>query len=263
LRQIFIFCYKTQNFYSHQQKESGWEGSIRCNAILYAPFLPNSVVKEEFIHLADFLPTINTLANAGFKINKKLDGVDQSEILRKPFNVPKDQQLRNTVEVIGQGAYFYSAVIKNEFKYVNGSNWGGKWNEWYGVNQNVNVNSDKYEENLRNSETWKAIGKNVSERKIKKFRENAKVTCAYEKEVSRCDVTKAPCLFNILEDPCEQNNLANDAKYAEILQDMKNYHDQVAAGVVPARRVGVEKRSDPALWSGTWTWYMDLLEGKA
>lgn len=215
------------------------------------------------IYLADLLPTLSKLANAGYKITKPIDGVDQSEILKKPFTVPIKKQPRNTVPVIGQGAWFYSSVIKDGFKYVNGSNWGGKYNDWLGFNDNVNVNADKYEEILKNSETWKAIDSTVNDKKIEKMKKNAKVICAYDTEVSKCDLLQAPCLYNIYDDPCEQNNLANDPAFAKKLQEMKDYHDEVAAKTVPTRRVEAEPRSDPINWDNNWTWYMDLLEGKS
>jgi hypothetical protein len=237
---------------------------MRCNAILYAPFLPKSVVKNELIHLVDLLPTFSTLANAGFKINKTIDGVDQSEILRKPFTVDKQDELRNTVHVIGEGNFYYSAVIKDDFKYVNGSgSKNGQFDSWLGSNNNTNVNADKYEENLKKSETWKAIGSNVGKNKIQIFKENSKVTCKYDKEVGKCDLLKAPCLFNIIEDPCEQNNLAIDPAYANKLKEMKDYHDQVAALTVKSRRVAPNPVANPVNWGGVWTWYMDLIEGKA
>lgn len=215
------------------------------------------------IHLTDFFPTFNSLLNAGFKIEKSIDGIDQSEILKKPFTVDRKDQLRNTIEVIGAGRWSYSAVFRDEFKYVKDSNWGGVWDLWYGTNDNVDVNADKYFDNLRKSKTWKAIKSTVSESQIEDFKNAAKVSCAHDSEVNKCYLLEKPCLFNIFDDPCEQNNLAENPKFANKLQEMKDFYNKVVAGIVPARRVAAEPRSNPVNWDGTWTWYMDLLEGKA
>ena len=49
--------------FSSQQKQSGWDGGTRTNAVFYSPFLNfPGVVRNQLMHVSDLFPTpaINT-----------------------------------------------------------------------------------------------------------------------------------------------------------------------------------------------------------
>uniref|UniRef100_A0A1B6EYZ5 Sulfatase N-terminal domain-containing protein n=1 Tax=Cuerna arida TaxID=1464854 RepID=A0A1B6EYZ5_9HEMI len=75
------------------------------------------------------------------------------------------------------------------------------------------------------------------------------------KDSSECQPHIAPCLFNIVEDPCEYHNLA--AEQPDLVNDLvellKSYHP------VPINNKGVDPRSFPSHWNNTWTTWMDFV----
>lgn len=56
-----------------------------------------------------------------------------------------------------------------------------------------------------------SVGLNLSSEAIRSLRDNAKVNCAAKNQsLPRCKPLEAPCLFNVLADPCEDNNVINE-----------------------------------------------------
>lgn len=247
------------NFPLRGQKDSPWEGSIRTNAIVYASFLPKSIVKNEIFYVADFLPTLKTLAKAGYSITKSIDGYDQSYILNIPFSVPQALSPRKSV-VVFDNIRGYGSLILNNLKYVDGSNSKGVDDIWLGTNDNENVNEESYEESLKNSATWQAISSNLSSSKIKSIRKAANIKCAYNSSsiVKSCDLLKAPCLFDIFKDPCEQNDLSQDRRYSLNFKSLARLQNSYISKALPSRRKKSDPACDPENFDGVWTpWIPD------
>lgn len=101
----------------------------------------------------------------------------------------------------------------------------------------------------------------LTEEKVLELREAAMVRCNYDNKGTHCNSTLSPCVFNITDDPCEQNNLADQVDLLRQLEDKLSFYK---TGYVPARNVPVDGRADPAKWNNTWVpWYDELNKQKA
>lgn len=223
---------------------SGWEGAIRTNAIIYAPSLPKAVVRNDLFYIADWLPTLKTIANANFKINTKIDGIDQTYMLNN------NKEMRNELVTVDDG-FGYGSYIYKGLKLVNGSSSAGKFDNWLGSNNNTNaVDNKTYMQNLLESLVAKSIKSTIKSKNVDKMRSAAKITCTKEKTKECCDLLKGPCLFNLLDDPCEENNIANKNKilFSYMLLKYKKSLDNI----VPNRRKPSDQQCDPANFNYTW-----------
>lgn len=94
---------------------------------------------------------------------------------------------------------------------------------------------------------------------MEKLRDEANVKCVLSKEntitTSPCKPLQAPCLFDIIKDPCEMNNLAT--KYPERLSQLLTALERYNSTAVPAANLPIDPRGDPQLWDHTWTNFGD------
>lgn len=200
-------------------------------SIIYAPFLPSGVVRKNLFHVSDFLPTLATLANADYKIETKIDGHDLSQMITKgegPF--------RTDVETFEE-VYGVTGLLLNGYKWINGSALNGKADTWLGTNDHSDVNKEIYFDEVLNSKTGKALRRfnlGLKSQEMEKIREDVRVKCKGIK--TECDPLKAPCLFDIDNDPCEENNLANT--HTKIMKEMEEEFKRRLKLVVPAKYVG-------------------------
>lgn len=94
-----------------------------------------------------------------------------------------------------------------------------------------------------------------------KLRDAATVRCNYDNKGTPCNSTLSPCIFNITEDPCEQNNLADQKELLSQLEKRLSFYKR---GYVSPRNVPIDRRADPANWNNTWVpWYDELDKRKA
>ena len=95
--------------------------------------------------------------------------------------------------------------------YIAGTTYRGMWDGWYGPSgRGEEYTYDMYK--VISSNAGRAVarqGKSLTTSLIEALRSEAGVTCTYSRSTrSECKLLQAPCLFNIRNDPCEQNNLA-------------------------------------------------------
>lgn len=96
-------------------KGTAWEGATRVDCAIYAPFLPSGVTRNNYFHVSDWLPTLATLANTGIQFDRKLDGIDQSNMI-----VKGEGPYRRDIETIDQ-IYLTTSIIHDDFKLMNSS----------------------------------------------------------------------------------------------------------------------------------------------
>lgn len=125
----------------------------------------------------------------------------------------------------------YGSLILNEFKFVNGSSSDGLADGWLGSNNNSDIQGEKYIEGVLNSKVGKTLHLKLRTVYIQKNREKANVKCLGVH--NECDLVNAPCLFDILNDPCEENNLA-DSLQSQMELMTREFNERLKR-VVPAR----------------------------
>lgn len=196
--------------------------------MIYAPFLPSGVIRRELFYIADILPTLSTLSGANFKVDRKIDGFDLSSVITKGSS-----SFRSEIITIDD-VFGYSSFIMNGYKLVNGSSSAGLADGWLGSNNNSDINSSQYINGVLSSKVAQSLNKflTLEANKIHKVREDAKVKCLGIK--NECDLLKAPCLFDIVNDPCEENNLAFTQK--STVEFLTSEFEERLKTLVPARR---------------------------
>ena len=207
------------------------------------------------MHVSDLFPTLLGVAGLKLDTNKlNLDGVDQWKVINKGgFQARKE--VVNLDNVFGFGMY-----MLNSYKLVNGSFGGGAFNTWlYPKNDGGYNDPYSYAISVLNSQTSRAIYSTqrkyrLNIDKILQLRQEATVKCGNQTKKNSCDVTKAPCLFNIQDDPCEENNLANEQP-AMLNFMLKRYNEAVNSAVPSIRKSIPDPACDPKNFDFNWEWW--------
>lgn len=233
-----------------KQKHSVWEGGCRVAALIYSPLIKSlKRVSDELIHITDLLPTFAGLAN--IKIDdESLDGFDQWETISTGASSPRHEVLYNIESVLG-----YSALMNDGWKLVNGSE-NIKYAGWFGRSgvEDVSVSFENYSKTVVESEASKSFP-TINLESMKKMRNEATVKCKMIVNATKCNPIVAPCLFNIFDDPCEQNNLAViHAEKVKLLLGILSHHSN---DMIPMRRKITDPNCDPKSYNNTWTWWQD------
>lgn len=230
---------------------SGWEGGIRTDAIIYASFLPQGVVKKDLFYIGDFLPTLLNLAQTNVKVSVPIDGIDQSNMLQ--FDKPPFRNEVVTIDDVNQ----YSSFIFQGTKLVNGTYapFKGMIDSWIGSNNNSDINASKYIKGVLNSKVARAINSISSPlepKNIRKLRQNAAIDCGNNVS-NNCDLFKSPCIYDIVNDPCERVNLATSNP--TLFNMMLQLFDDKLKTVVPSLRKPGDPAADPKYFNYTWNWW--------
>lgn len=185
--------------------DSPLEVDIRRTAFVYSSSLKlQQRVSNQIIHVIDLLPTLVNASDLKWRTRDRIyvDGINQWHAL----NTNEEERL----DVYGNNFY-----ISNFWKLTFGTDDSSS----YGSFDNEDMESDNdvtgydfqtYISSIFSSEIHLALGK-LSSEKIMFARTRAKVHCNL-KDVDESAVRNikcsrlSPCLFNLLEDPCEFDN---------------------------------------------------------
>uniref|UniRef100_A0A182Q886 Sulfatase N-terminal domain-containing protein n=1 Tax=Anopheles farauti TaxID=69004 RepID=A0A182Q886_9DIPT len=214
------------------------------------------VVSDQTIHVSDWLPTLSAAAGIdSVPSGSAIDGQNQWNTLLTEAANGRSVVMHNADE-----KFVYSSYMKHGWKYVNGTCFGGVYDGWLGdLLHSDQLTEGDYYSQLTSAETIGAT-MNLSETQVLPIRQAATIACPKDVPEVSCEPLKRPCLFNIIEDPCERQNLAD--QYPDVLNDLQ-------ADVALYRRNSVRPRnqppdglSDPSLYNNTWTWWQDELDAK-
>lgn len=207
------------------------------------------------MHVSDLFPTLLKLAGVRTDSRWKLDGVDQWNVISLGSR-PVRNEVVSFDDVFGFGAF-----ITQNYKLVNGSSdESGATDTWLG-SKNNNGNNDPidYALSVLSSPASRAIlsiqtGNRLGIDKILELRKAATVRCTNGVEKTPCDpYYDGPCLFNIVDDPCEENNLARSR--ISLLRSMKMRYDALVKQAVPSSRRPADSDADPIFFNGNWEWW--------
>ncbi|XP_055526842.1 arylsulfatase B-like [Wyeomyia smithii] len=239
------------NFPLRGQKYSPWEGAVRTPAIIWSPLLgTEGRISNQWFHTSDWLPTLARVAQIkNIPRGSAIDGVDQWRTLLDPTRNVRSVVLNNIDRI-----HHYSSFIKDGWKYVNGSSWDGKYDYWLGmIGTEDSISEEEYWARVANSTVATVLLLDVEP--LKELRQNASISCEAHPSDIPCDPLKAPCIFNLIEDPCERNNTAVD--HPDIVQKLGQEVQQYFTTAVEPRNKPSDPRSDPLYYNVTWTWWQD------
>jgi arylsulfatase B len=141
---------------------------------------------------------------------------------------------------------------------LSGRTWDGQWDDWYGPSGR----DPAYSYNLTlvyNSAAGRALSNTsaalpLNPEEALRLRAAAGVSCGSTTN-SSCAGTDSVCLFNLMRDPCELDNLSH--KYPLRVASLQRLLDGYNATVVPPLNKEADPRSNPKYWNYTWTNWMD------
>ena len=225
-----------------------WEGGCRVVACIYSPFIKlPSRVSNDFMYVTDLLPTLAAVANITIT-DDSLDGFNQWETISSGASTPRKEILYNIENIRG-----FSGLMSDGWKIVNGTD-NIDYATYMGSSGNGNFSFDRYVNSVLDSDASKALNK-LDSRKIRSLIEEATVKCNRSLNVTPCNPLAAVCLFNIVEDPCESNNLA--AIFPEKTNFLRSKLNAYVKTIVPSRRRFTDVNCDPENFNNTWNWWQD------
>ncbi|VEN61333.1 unnamed protein product [Callosobruchus maculatus] len=255
-------------------KNSDWEGGTRNIAAIWSPLIKKPQrVSNNLMHITDWLPTFYSAIGLNHSELGLIDGIDMWSSISTGSPSPRTEMVYNIDDVDN-----YGAIRKDNWKYTYGSTNGGKGDAWYGSTGRNGYSYDmneilksKVATTLAATVTLQQIaqkkGKNnisielLDGQKIERLRNEATVKCSPPldsttiPEERKCDLMKAPCLFDIEKDPCEMVNLAEDLPI--IASDMQKIIERYRRTALPPRNVPRDPMADPKFWNNTWTNWRD------
>ncbi|XP_058124587.1 arylsulfatase B-like [Anopheles ziemanni] len=255
---VGIHANSGSNYPLRGQKYSPWEGAVRGAALIWSPLLPRKgVVSEQWIHVSDWLPTLGFAAGItnGIPQGSAIDGQNQWNTLLSSSASGRTVVMNNADE-----KFSYSSYMKNGWKYVNGSTFKGVFDGWLGLlSDNDDLSAEDYYTWLTAPGTiGELIG--LSRDRVEKLRSSAILTCPNVLQETVCKPLENPCLFNLLKDPCEQQNLAS--AHPDILADLQTDVLHYRRSSARPRNQPHDGRADPALYNFTWTWWLDEVDSQ-
>uniref|UniRef100_A0A182MU36 Sulfatase N-terminal domain-containing protein n=1 Tax=Anopheles culicifacies TaxID=139723 RepID=A0A182MU36_9DIPT len=238
------------------QKYTPWEGAVRGAALIWSPLLQRKgIVSEQWIHVSDWLPTLGYVAGIkSIPTGTTIDGQNQWLTLQAADAKGRSVVMHNADQKFG-----YSSYMKLGWKYVNGTCFAGAYDTWLGeLTGDNNTTEQEYYDLLLHNNASIGSSMQLSLEDILEIRQAATISCPQDVEEILCDPLKKPCLFNVLEDPCERRNLAD--QYPDTLLDLQADVVRYKRNALPPRNKPSDSRADPALHNNTWTWWRDTFD---
>ncbi|GAU92886.1 hypothetical protein RvY_04907-1 [Ramazzottius varieornatus] len=167
-------------------KTSQWEGGVRVPCVVSSPLLEKQgYISNELYHITDWLPTFVQLAG-GSVTDSEVDGKDIWKSLSQGLPSPRKEVLIQADPVWDE-----YAIRWNQFKLVVGSyaQNGNRIDQWYEPEGGLDVSLIIDTPGALICDQTAALG---------------------EKQRSPCDAAMSPCLFDVVTDPCELRNLAEE-----------------------------------------------------
>ncbi|XP_054933106.1 arylsulfatase B-like isoform X1 [Dermacentor andersoni] len=236
-------------------KQTVWEGGIRASAFIWSPQLRHGgKVSQQLMHITDWLPTLYAAAGFLFKSDHTggdvkrlgaLDGIDtwHSLVVGKPS--PRSEILHNIDQNAGIAALRY-----RDFKLVVGSD--GEMDARFEVPGGSRPYGD-LDALLKQSKAAAVLrrfyGKKDVFKHVDRWRLQATIKCGHVHDAN-FRMGGSYYLFDIVDDPCEQRNLAKERPdvLSMMLEKLAIYNETV----VPPVTTLEDPRSYPDQHNGIW-----------
>ncbi|XP_055938572.1 arylsulfatase B-like [Argiope bruennichi] len=210
----------SSNYPLRGKKYHLWEGGVRVNGFIWSPLLKlkEPRVSMQLMHISDWLPTLYSAAGGDVELLGEIDGKSLWEAFLHNSPSPRQEILHN-IDPIENVA----ALRSGNFKLITGNlvsgleSWSGH-QTLEGTRHPESMDEWVYKSGSKTRDILIQMGSylpNVSDT----WRDQAKVRCGECQEIGKvCNPTEIPCLFNIIEDPCETTNIAD--LHPEIVESM-------------------------------------------
>ncbi|XP_055593389.1 arylsulfatase B-like isoform X2 [Uranotaenia lowii] len=236
------------------QKNSPWEGATRNVAAIWSPLIQERQrVSNQFVHISDWLPTLAAAAGIHLphlKNQSEIDGIDQWEALSYDTGNPRRAVLNMIDEEAG-----YSSYMENGLKYVNGTTVDGAFDDWFGVLPTTDKipSDDEYFKKIVESEVGSQSPVGLTKDSMKYLRKHAVISCKTPLNPTSCDPRVRACLFDIINDPCERNDISarEPYKFRELRAKVERYRRAAAK----PRNKPADPAANPANFGGVWNWW--------
>ncbi|XP_018331211.1 arylsulfatase B [Agrilus planipennis] len=237
-------------------KNTPWEGGVRGVGLVWSPLIakPQRVATQK-IHITDWLPTLLTAGGGSTSVLKSIDGIDLWNSLSHNKESPRIEVLHYIDDIEGVASLSFG-----DWKIIKGTTYKGQWDSWYGPSGRKGYYYNITE--IAESPTGKVLIRQnnmPNAEKIRQLRSEAQLNCTSADSAKRikCLPLNSPCLFNIAEDPCEENNLAS--LYPNILQWLEHALQKLNSTAVPPANLPIDERGDPKYWNNTYTNFGDYI----
>lgn len=237
------------------QKITPWEGGVRAPAIIWSPSLSGTQGRDysNIFHISDWLPTLYQLAGGDPSDLGDIDGISQLEALRDGTEAPRKEVLIN-IDPIDN----VTAIIEGHFKLVSGTVKGGALDDWFQIPGNVAWNTDRTRHECETSVAAKVLRNSGHDVTCGSGQGSyaVPVKCGRRDTSKPCTPTLAPCLFDLSEDPCEYNNVAE--QHSEVVRRLLKKLAVYKATSWSPGNVPEDPRAHPALHNGAWVSWGDV-----
>ncbi|KAJ8890447.1 hypothetical protein PR048_009956 [Dryococelus australis] len=269
-------------------KESPWEGGVRGAAAIWSPLLASTQrVSSQLMHMCDWLPTLYSAAGLDVSALGDIDGVDMWSSLSQDLPSRRSEIVHNIDDIEG-----YAAIRRGDWKYVSGTSQNGLVDRWYGEQgkdgpeydvtevltsktatslagvitklqiqqKNTTRMGIQEDSELSAGEAAKPRWRLLTKATVRSLRRQAEVNCGKPiNETTACNPLQAPCLFNIRDDPCETEDLAEQR--SAVLHSLEAVLEKYRRSTVRPLNSPGEARANPALWNVTWSPWQDAEAG--
>ncbi|XP_060530121.1 arylsulfatase I-like [Cylas formicarius] len=231
-------------------KNTLWEGGVRGAALVWSPLIEKPYrISKQMMHIVDWLPTILDAASYNISNLRNLDGLSIWEALSQNRTSPRNEILHNIDDIYGN-----AALTVGQWKLLTGTTYGGAWDGWYGPSGREYPYNVSLVVESQVNKALLSIGRGATVDQMNILRGQALVKCNKISQ-AKCDPLKAPCLFNIVDDPCEDNNVAD--VYEDILRDLQDTLAGYNKTALPPGNLPLDPRGDPKNWNYVFTNFGD------
>ncbi|XP_044728637.1 arylsulfatase B-like [Chrysoperla carnea] len=238
-------------------KRSLFEGGVRGVGFIWSPFLSKRQrISTKPFDMTDWLPTLYHAAGGNItELRKDIDGIDSWNTLSEDKPTNRTEILHNIDDIDGT-----AALTVGDYKIVMGPDEPESISHWHSP---ADSNKEYKLTDITNSTVGKILSSmNMASlpKKIIELRNDAQLRRICPNitttENNKCQLRKAPCLFNIKNDPCEFENLAN--KNLEIYVQLKRQLDEYKGSIVPPSNLDGDPRTNPQNHGHVWTYFDDI-----
>lgn len=185
-----------------------------------------------------------------------LDAVNVWDALLVDAPTDRAEVLHNIDDLYGN-----AALTVGDWKLLLGTTYGGKWDRWYGPAGDRNASAYNMTE-VSESPVAKALsrlGRMPTVDVMHARRREATLKCdCVKRERTECNLMLGrPCLFDVANDPCELDNLAD--MRPDVVRRLMERLAEYNATALPPANLPLDERADPKYWNGTWTNFGDYV----